>query len=194
MPIVACLALLVFTAITFGLRTWLQIRSTGSSGLVGLRPGAGALERIAGGMMVLAFVAVPVAAWLGQSVLPRALAPLGIVLVLLGTAGTFAAQVTMRDAWRIGVDPAARTALVTAGSFRWVRNPIFTMMIVASIGIALICSTPPMLVLPLLLVGALEIQVRLVEEPYLHAVHGEGYRVWAARTGRFVPGIGRLAA
>jgi protein-S-isoprenylcysteine O-methyltransferase Ste14 len=40
--------------------------------------------------------------------------------------------------------------------------------------------------------AGLEIQVRLVEEPYLIRVHGDAYRTYAARTGRFVPGVGRL--
>jgi protein-S-isoprenylcysteine O-methyltransferase Ste14 len=39
---------------------------------------------------------------------------------------------------------------------------------------------------------SIQIQVRLVEEPSLLRVHGEDYRRYAARTGRFVPGIGRL--
>jgi protein-S-isoprenylcysteine O-methyltransferase Ste14 len=39
---------------------------------------------------------------------------------------------------------------------------------------------------------ALEIQVRAVEEPYLLRTHGDAYRRYAAETGRFVPGIGRL--
>jgi protein-S-isoprenylcysteine O-methyltransferase Ste14 len=34
--------------------------------------------------------------------------------------------------------------------------------------------------------------VRLVEEPYLERVHGEAYRAYAERTGRFVPRIGRV--
>jgi protein-S-isoprenylcysteine O-methyltransferase Ste14 len=38
---------------------------------------------------------------------------------------------------------------------------------------------------------AMEIQVRFVEEPYLERVHGDAYRRYAARTGRFLPGIGR---
>jgi protein-S-isoprenylcysteine O-methyltransferase Ste14 len=42
------------------------------------------------------------------------------------------------------------------------------------------------------LVLALEIQVRLVEEPYLLRAHGTAYASYAARTGRFAPGIGRL--
>jgi protein-S-isoprenylcysteine O-methyltransferase Ste14 len=39
---------------------------------------------------------------------------------------------------------------------------------------------------------ALEIQIRLVEEPYLERVHGDAYRRYATATGRFVPGVGRL--
>jgi protein-S-isoprenylcysteine O-methyltransferase Ste14 len=31
-----------------------------------------------------------------------------------------------------------------------------------------------------------------VEEPALLAAHGDAYRRWAATTGRFLPGIGRL--
>lgn len=38
---------------------------------------------------------------------------------------------------------------------------------------------------------ALQTQVRLVEEPYLHRVHGTVYDQYAARTGRFLPWIGR---
>jgi hypothetical protein len=35
---------------------------------------------------------------------------------------------------------------------------------------------------------ALELQTRLVEEPYLSAVHGEEYAVYATQVGRFLPG------
>ena len=43
-----------------------------------------------------------------------------------------------------------------------------------------------------LLTVALELQVRVVEEPYLLRVHEQAYAAYAARTGRFVPGVGRL--
>ncbi|MBA4192676.1 MAG: lactaldehyde reductase [Planctomycetaceae bacterium] len=41
-----------------------------------------------------------------------------------------------------------------------------------------------------LLVVAIELQVRGVEKPYLRAVHGQQYRDYTAAVGRFVPGIG----
>jgi protein-S-isoprenylcysteine O-methyltransferase Ste14 len=44
------------------------------------------------------------------------------------------------------------------------------------------------------LVAGVQMQVRAVEEPYLRAVHGAAYDAYAARTGRFVPGIGHRTA
>lgn len=192
MPTLALVSWIVYVAIAFVLRTWLQLRRTGESGFVGLRAGAGLLERSAGAAMVLAFAVIPIGAFVGAPLLPRWTIAPGLLLVVLGTLGTFVAQIEMRDAWRIGVDPQARTELVTTGLFRWVRNPIFTMMIVASIGLALVCATPLVLAAPPILAVALVIQVRVVEEPWLRARHGERYAAWARHTGRFVPGLGRL--
>lgn len=193
MPIVAALALLVFVIPTFGVRSWLQYRATGSTGFAGVRPGGGPLEWAAAGVMVLAYALVPIAAVVGAPLLRGAAATVaGAALVLLGTAGAFVAQAHMRESWRIGVDPREVTQLVTDGWFRRVRNPIFSMMIVVSIGLALCCSTAFALVLPVLLVLSLELQVRLVEEPHLIRCHGHAYLAWARRTGRFVPAIGRL--
>jgi protein-S-isoprenylcysteine O-methyltransferase Ste14 len=44
-----------------------------------------------------------------------------------------------------------------------------------------------------LFVVALELQVRVVEEPYLRSVHGENFVRYTSRVGRFLPGIGRTA-
>jgi protein-S-isoprenylcysteine O-methyltransferase Ste14 len=41
-----------------------------------------------------------------------------------------------------------------------------------------------------LLVLTIELQVRVVEEPYLLTVHGDAYRDYLAGVGRFVPGVG----
>ena len=46
----------------------------------------------------------------------------------------------------------------------------------------------------IMLLIALQLQVRVVEEPYLITTHGETYRGYAATTGRFLLGIGRLAS
>ena len=116
----------------------------------------------------------------------------GLVLFGLGLAATLYAQLAMGESWRVGVDESERTALVTGGPFAVVRNPIFAAMIPTSLGLTFMVPNVIALAGFAALVLALEIQVRLVEEPYLRKVHGQGYDSYAARTGRFMPGVGRM--
>lgn len=87
---------------------------------------------------------------------------------------------------------AERTELVTAGPFGLVRNPIFSGMLPTSLGLALLVPNAVAGAAFVGLVVALELQTRVVEEPYLLRVHGSTYAGYAARVGRFLPGIGRL--
>lgn len=114
----------------------------------------------------------------------------GVALGVCGVTLTLVAQVAMGDSWRIGVDPAARTQLVTGGVFGSVRNPIFTAMVIATAGLVLLVPNLVSLATFVVLVGALEVQVRLVEEPYLRAIHGPVYDTYLATVGRFLPRIG----
>jgi len=116
----------------------------------------------------------------------------GVAIFIVGLVGTLYAQVAMGESWRIGVDPQEHTALVTHGPFAVVRNPIFAAMFPASLGLALLVPNVVALAGLGALWLALEIQVRLVEEPYLLRTHGDAYRQYAARVGRFVPRVGRL--
>lgn len=113
-------------------------------------------------------------------------------MTLIGVLLTFAAQYSMGESWRIGVDPEERTELVTAGAFRLVRNPIFTAMLITATGLAMIIPNVISILGLVALFVALEVQVRLVEEPYLRTVQGAEYRAYAQSAGRFAPGIGRI--
>jgi protein-S-isoprenylcysteine O-methyltransferase Ste14 len=124
---------------------------------------------------------------------PVAVQVCGLVLALAGFAATLAGQVGMGTSWRVGVDPAERTTLVTTGVFAVVRNPVFSAMVAAQAGVALMVPTWPSVLALVALVVAVELQVRAVEEPYLQAMHGSAYVGYAARAGRFVPGIGRMS-
>jgi protein-S-isoprenylcysteine O-methyltransferase Ste14 len=188
---VAVVGWFVYVLVAFGLRTLVHLWQTGSTGFVGVSREASWRERIAVVAMVGAFALALVAPWVGRP-LDIPTWP-GVLTLVLATLGTLVAQLAMSRSWRIGVDASERTALVTRFPFTLVRNPIFTCMIAALLGIALCCPTPVSFVSPLLLLAALSVQVRLVEEPYLLASHGTSYRDYAARTGRFVPGVGRLA-
>jgi protein-S-isoprenylcysteine O-methyltransferase Ste14 len=114
------------------------------------------------------------------------------VVFVVGLLGTLHAQWAMGSSWRIGVDDRERTQLVARGPFRWVRNPIFTWMTVALIGLLVMVPNVWSLAALAAMIVAIELQVRLVEEPYLVRTHGAAYRRYAARTGRFVPFVGML--
>jgi protein-S-isoprenylcysteine O-methyltransferase Ste14 len=118
----------------------------------------------------------------------------GTVLAVIGIAATFATQTEMGPNWRIGVDDAERTDLVTSGPFRLVRNPIFTAMAVTGLGLALMVPNAIALTGFVLLLIALQLQVRVVEEPYLRRTHDDEYAWYEATAGRFLPGLGTVNA
>jgi protein-S-isoprenylcysteine O-methyltransferase Ste14 len=117
---------------------------------------------------------------------------IGVVLTVAGGLAVFAAQLGMGESWRIGVRDEERTALVTRGWFALCRNPIYTSMIVGWLGVALLVPTWLGFVAVVVIALGLEIQVRFVEEPYLIRTHGDEYRAYASRVGRFLPSVGRL--
>lgn len=190
----------VFVGVVFGLRSIVQRRRTGSSGWRGISGRPGSPEWLGGVLFAVALllgVAAPLLSLLGvaepvAALDLTALHVAGLALVAAGTALTLAAQLAMGDGWRIGVDADERTELVTGGPFAVVRNPFFAAMLPAALGFALLVPTVVSLAALLALAVALELQTRVVEEPYLRRVHGDAYAAYAARTGRFLPGVGRL--
>jgi protein-S-isoprenylcysteine O-methyltransferase Ste14 len=188
--------------ITFGVRVALQLRRTGSTGLHGLSPGAGPWEWLAGGMFIAGLLmggAAPILALLGIlepiPALDGAVGHgVGLALAVGGIALTFSAQLAMGDSWRVGVDPEERTELVTAGPFKLVRNPIYSAMLPTVLGLVLMAPSALAVAAIVTLFIGLELQVRLVEEPYLLRVHGDAYAAYAARVGRFMPRLGLLHA
>jgi protein-S-isoprenylcysteine O-methyltransferase Ste14 len=190
----------VYFFLCFGVRSVVQKIRTGSTGFRGISGELGSTEWVGGvlfavalGLGVLAPVldlagALDPIAALDQDVVRQA----GGGMYFGGLVTTLVAQMAMGRSWRIGVGPAEKTELVTDGPFSVVRNPIFTGMVPTSLGIALLVPNAVAIAAVGLLLVALQIQTRLVEEPYLLSVHGRTYRRYAQRTGRFVPLLGRL--
>jgi protein-S-isoprenylcysteine O-methyltransferase Ste14 len=194
--------LIAFGVLTFGVRVAIQLRRTGSTGLIGLRRDAGVADWLSGILFVGGMaigVASPILV-LGDHLEPidaldiDALHAIGIVLAAAAGLAVFGAQLGMGESWRIGVSDEERTDLITGGWFSLVRNPIYTSMIVGWLGFALIVPTWLGFAAVPVTALALELQVRAVEEPYLLRTHGDAYRAYASRVGRFVPGIGLLAS
>jgi protein-S-isoprenylcysteine O-methyltransferase Ste14 len=196
----ALVGLAAYAIVTFGVRSWLQWRRTGSTGFRGISGRAGSAEWWGGMLLAGSMVAAPVAALLDVT---RQLPPfvaaewvrwLGLAVFGAGFAATFAAQLAMGTSWRIGVDATEVTDIVTSGPFTLVRNPIFSAMLLASLGLALVAPNALAVAALFLAFLGIELQVRLVEEPYLLRTHGATYAAYAARVGRFIPSVGRLHA
>ncbi len=190
----------LFGALTVGLRGFVQYRRTGSPGITGASGAPGSAEWLGGVLFVLGWLLLAAAAVLASA---EALDPIGaldtdgvriagVALFVVGLLGTLFAQFAMGDSWRIGVEESDRTELVTGGIFGVVRNPIYSAMIPAFVGVALLVPNAVALLALAVLITGLEIQTRLVEEPHLLNVHGGAYAEYAARVGRFVPGFGRI--
>lgn len=197
-PAVALAVYLLGLALAFGWRSVAQWRATGDTGLRLHAGPAGSVAWWTKALFIAALLlgaAGPVAALAGLDPIRvldhRGLQVAGLLLAVAGIAATLAAQLGMGASWRVGVAPAERTALVTGGAFALARNPIFTAMAATSAGLAAMVPNPVSLAASVVLVASVQVQVRAVEEPYLARVHGDLYDRYAARVGRFLPGLGR---
>ena len=198
MPIFALVLLVSWFAIVAGARGYIATQRTGVVGIQ-FRDRRGSPQwwskviSVTG--VVLAFAA-PLADLAGLPPFapldhPTALF-IGVALMILGITGTVAAQVAMGASWRGDVDPEARTELIRTGPYRLVRNPILTCTALSAFGYVLVVPNVVAVLMLAAIIVSMQIQVRLVEEPYLTRVHGDAYRRYAAETGRFLPGLGRL--
>jgi protein-S-isoprenylcysteine O-methyltransferase Ste14 len=198
-PVAALISYLAVLVVCFGVRALMMRAQTGTTGFRGIsgRPGSASwwagISFIAA---VLAGIAAPLAAVTGLLTTPQTLSGpaiwgTGAVLAGSGSLAVLVAQSGMGASWRVGVDENERTTLVTGGAFSLVRNPIFTAMITAAIGWALMVPTWLSLVALATLIVAVELQVRVVEEPYLRRAHPQQYPAYTARVGRFLPHLKR---
>lgn len=78
--------------------------------------------------------------------------------------------------------------LVQEGPYRYVRHPVYTAILTASVGLSVLYLSPVLAVLWVLLVAIASYRAHL-EEDLLSSPEGFGpmYREYAARTGRFLP-------
>ncbi|HZS41159.1 MAG TPA: methyltransferase [Polyangia bacterium] len=176
-------------------------RRTGEWGLALARRGGarGAEEAMIGGL--LGFWLLAALGWaaacaaLGPRALgvwraPAAVGAAGWALIAAGLALTALAQAQMGASWRIGIDARA-TPLVTSGLYHATRNPIYAAMALALAGAVLVTPCAWTVMAWLAIAQAIAWQARL-EERHLAALHGDRFRAYAARVGRFVPLVGRL--
>lgn len=110
----------------------------------------------------------------------------GLAVGIAGLALCAWAQRTMGVSWRVGIDADTKSALVTSGIYRYVRNPTYLGLFTLNAGLWLVWPTPLVAMFALAFYLLIEMQVRC-EEAHLLGVHGEEYRRYRARSARYVP-------
>jgi protein-S-isoprenylcysteine O-methyltransferase Ste14 len=109
----------------------------------------------------------------------------GLVLIHVSLIWIMTAQYQMKQSWRIGIDEAHKTSLVTEGLFSISRNPIFLGMILTTLGIFLLIPNAITLLVAVMTYFVIQIQIRL-EEEYLLKQHGELYARYKNSVGRLL--------
>lgn len=109
----------------------------------------------------------------------------GVGLLLASLVWIILAQTQMGASWRIGIDSANRTELVSKGLFTVSRNPIFLGMRIALAGFFLVLPNAFTLVALVLGDVLLQLQVRL-EEEHLTRLHGTEYEVYKKSVRRWI--------
>lgn len=195
--VIALILFAVYMVVAFGVRTAQHLRATGSTGFQGISGKPGSASWFGGVLFALALVvgaSAPVLELAGyvKSIIewPAWIMWGATATAVMGTLATYGSQIVMGKSWRIGVRDSERTELVVEGPFRIVRNPIFSCMLVTGMGIALVVPNVLSIASMVCLFVAIELQVRVVEEPYLYRMHGEPYAEYCQKVGRFFPGLG----
>jgi protein-S-isoprenylcysteine O-methyltransferase Ste14 len=109
-------------------------------------------------------------------------APAAVVGLLL----TSMCWSTMGTHWRMDVSLSGQEELITDGLFRYVRHPIYALQLLLMACSLVVVPTLPMLAVTAVHFVLIQLKARN-EERHLLSVHGDVYRRYLARTGRFVP-------
>jgi protein-S-isoprenylcysteine O-methyltransferase Ste14 len=86
--------------------------------------------------------------------------------------------------------PKSTGELKTSGLYRVVRHPIYTALLLVGLGLAIRGASVWHMIALLALVLLLQLKARAEEAMLLEKY--QGYASYAARVGRFLPGVGRI--
>jgi protein-S-isoprenylcysteine O-methyltransferase Ste14 len=134
---------------------------------------------LAVGMAVDSFVALPLGGRPATLVVGMLVAVLGLALAFTGVAGVVRHRTTI-----VPHHPVA--TLLTSGAYRLSRNPMYTGLAIAYLGLALLCgSWWPLALWPLVIVAVRQLVIH-PEEEYLAHRFGRTYTDYQSRVRRWL--------
>ncbi len=192
---------ITFLVLGVGGRIAIQFGLTGDHGIRWVSRTAPKTAKCACVLLITSFIAILVVSCIEATGKIRPQIHLGESGNIIGAGASLAgiaimviSQWQMGAAWRFGVDKSERTDLVTSGLYSLVRNPIYSGVFLFCIGLLALLPHIYMLFFLILAYSSIELQVRFVEEPHLHRLHGAMYEQYASHAGRyfprFIPGSG----
>ena len=111
---------------------------------------------------------------------------LGLAVMYVGVGVAIWARITIADNWSGRITVKVGHQLVTSGPYAFVRHPIYTGLLVCTIGTALqVGEWRGLAAIPIVAVGC-TIKANK-EERYMNTEFGERYRQYRQRTGFLVP-------
>jgi protein-S-isoprenylcysteine O-methyltransferase Ste14 len=134
---------------------------------------------LAGGMAINAVVALPLGGRPATAVIGAVVATSGLALAFAGVTAVIRHRTTI-----VPHHPVA--TLLTGGAYRLSRNPMYTGLAIAYLGLALLLNSWwPLALLPLVIVAVRELVVR-PEEQYLTRRFGQTYTDYQCRVRRWL--------
>lgn len=109
----------------------------------------------------------------------------GFCLGLLGDLIFLLAVLQMKDSWRAGIPDQDKTKLVTAGIYRFSRNPAFLGFDFMYLGVMLMYFNGLTVLFTIYAVVMLQLQI-LQEEKYLSTTFGEEYQAYQKQVFRYL--------
>ena len=143
------------------------------------------IQRLAGSSFALSIAVLFVAAVPAPARAAPGWAMLAAVLATGGAAIVIVAQVQMGRAWRIGVREGDAPLFISAGLFRYSRNPIFAGMALVGLAVAIVATSWWGWAALALFIASCAVQVH-IEEAHLEKSFGQPYRDFRARVPRWI--------
>jgi protein-S-isoprenylcysteine O-methyltransferase Ste14 len=145
--------------------------------------------------MCLIFFPRTLGMWGHAAIFPPniAIAAIGIAITALGFALTLWARTILGTNWSGTVTIKVDHELIRTGPYRWVRHPIYTGLIVASIGTVIALNQWRGVPAVFLLWLAFTIK-RLKEEQFMRQTFGEQYTAYTQTTGAIFPPLLRRSS
>jgi len=134
---------------------------------------------LAGGMAINVVLALPLGGRRATAVAGAVVAALGLALAFAGVAAVVRHRTTI-------VPHHPVTTLLTGGAYRLSRNPMYTGLAIAYLGLALLFgSWWPLALWPLMIVAVRQLVIR-PEEQYLTQRFGQTYTDYQSRVRRWL--------